>query len=290
MIIEENKNNLGHVRMVQPLIGYVGEHQVTVEIGEYGPEFAENYLKKIIINRPLNKANINKLVKEIEAGRYMLNGDAFRYDRNGNAADGAHTAQAIVETGSSIPRLVIRGLDPTAFRTIDRGAKRKLSDDLNLEGIDYSREVAAAARLAYALEIRSGQPSHKDMTDSEVFEYFKKNPELAEYAKTHALKDKSLVPPSVVAAFHYLFAKKDKELADTFITQLVTGANISIDSGLCILRKVLVDNITAKRKLKKVYVLAYIIKCWNSARQNLPVKTLKYARRGKNAEQFPQIH
>lgn len=286
-IIEaENKR----VKMVQPLIGYIDGQQVTVEIGEYGPEFAENYLKKVIVNRAINSANVKRLVSDINQGRYLFNGDAFRFDRHGNAADGAHTAQAIIESGKSVVRAVVRGLDPAAFHTIDKGARRKLADDLCIGGVDYSREVAAAARLAFLLETKPGQqPAHKDVTDSEVLLYVKANSEIIEYARLYAIKDRSILAPSVVAAFHFIFSKKDKTLADQFIDQLLTGASIEKETGVFLLRKLLVENLGAKKRLLKTHILALIIKAWNGARQQIPVRQLKYARRGKQAERFPEI-
>jgi hypothetical protein len=282
----ENKR----VKMVQPLIGYIDGQEVTVEIGEYGTEFAENYLKKVIKNRAINSANVKRLVNDMNQGRYMFNGDAFRFDRHGNAADGAHTAQSIIESGKSIVRLVVRGLDPAAFHTIDRGARRKLSDDLCIDGVDYSREVAATARLAFFLETKPGQqPGYKDTTDSEVLLYVKANLKIIEYAKLHAIKEKSILGPSVVAAFHFIFSKKDKTLADQFIDQLLTGAAIEKETGVFLLRKILVDNLGAKKRLRKTHILALIIKAWNGARQQIPVRQLKYARRGKQAERFPEI-
>jgi len=285
--IEETNSR---VQMVQPLIGYVDGERVTVELAQLGSDFAKSYLEKLRVNRPENATNIRKLSNEINNNRYLFNGDAFRFDKNGNAADGAHTARAIIATGKSVPRLIVRGLDEAAFQTIDKGAKRKLSDDLSLSGIECSRDVAAAARLAYALESKPGQqPSLKDNTDTEILDYIKENNEIIEFAKLHGNERGLLLASSVISAFHFVFSKINKDLANTFIEKLINGANVEENDPVFLLRKVLIENITAKKRYKKFHVLAFIIKTWNSTRQQIPLKLLKYARVGKQAEAFPKI-
>ena len=100
---------------------------------------------------------------------------------------------------------------------------------------------------------------------------------------------KDIVSPSMITCLHYLFALRNHPNADDFFHRLATGENISKSdpptSGVYWIRNRLIQNRTAKAKLRGEDIFPLIVKAWNAYRLKVIVKTLKYS----SDEMFPKI-
>lgn len=70
----------------------------------------------------------------MEAGRWRLNGETVKFSATGHLYDGQHRLNAVVQSGTTVPMVVIRGLGDDVMPTVDAGAKRSYSDALKLSG------------------------------------------------------------------------------------------------------------------------------------------------------------
>ena len=96
---------------------------------------------------------------------------------------------------------------------------------------------------------------------------------------------KAICIPSILAALHYLFAKRDEAAANAFVHDIQNGANLDEEDGVYVLRERLLRESYMKSKILACYVAALGIKAWNARRANRAVRILKYDER----EQFPLI-
>ena len=77
---------------------------------------------------------------DMKAGRWQLNGEAIKFDKNGHLLNGQHRLHAVVRADTTIQMLVISGLDPETRTTMDSGLVAKNWD---WSEIPYGREVSS---------------------------------------------------------------------------------------------------------------------------------------------------
>jgi hypothetical protein len=112
---------------------------------EITPQIAASFLEKNTSNRPLNNKHVKRLAREIEMGRWKLNGSTICL--NGEILiDGQHRLAAVVLSGCTIQSLVVEGLDSNVFATIDAGKPRGAGDTLWLMGATNATCTAAPVR------------------------------------------------------------------------------------------------------------------------------------------------
>jgi hypothetical protein len=114
-----------------------------------GPELARKYLATNAGNRPRSRGVVWDYVGAMISGEWLFNGEAIKFDRDGKLVDGQHRLDAVIKSGKEILFLVIRGLDPEVFKTIDTGKKRSAGDVLAIRGVKNPNSVGAAMRLVH---------------------------------------------------------------------------------------------------------------------------------------------
>jgi hypothetical protein len=254
---------------------------------EITPQIAASFLEKNTSNRPLNNKHVKRLAREMEMGRWKLNGSTICL--NGQILiDGQHRLAAVVLSGCTIQSLVVEGLDSNVFATIDAGKPRGAGDTLWLMGATNANCTAATVR---AIELivtgKANYIGRWQFTNADIQELFKKysGVEASVRLARSSLGKKAICIPSILAALHYLFAKRDEAAANAFVQDIQHGANLNEGDGVYVLRERLMRESYMKTKLLACYVAALGIKAWNARRANRAVHILKYDER----EQFPLI-
>ena len=80
-------------------------------------------------NRTLNRSTLSRLRSDMQAGRFICNGEPLILGDRGNVLDGHHRLHALATAdGTSIRTLVVRNAPETVVRTIDTGAHRTIAD------------------------------------------------------------------------------------------------------------------------------------------------------------------
>lgn len=185
------------------------------------PGLAAKYLEHNRKNRPIARGTVEFYADAIKAGHWLFNGEAIKFDCNGDLVDGQHRLHAIVKAGKAIQTLVIRGLDPQAFKTIDTGRTRNGGDVLALRGIPYSGAMSSAYRLLFRF-VNGKAADKRRISNTQLLELVDRHPQMIElgteamrapitndfYAKQHQI------------FFFYLAHSVDAELARKFLTEL----------------------------------------------------------------------
>ena len=258
------------------------------------PEIARGYLEQNCGNRKVSKYMVNMYSEAMKRGEWMLNGESIKFDVDGNLIDGQHRLYALIEANISLELLVVRGLQKSAFKTLDVGKKRTAGDCLSIEGIANYNQVASIVRLYMKMRSKEGDLplfsrtgntnnfaiSSFDITNAQVLsEYHEHSAEYDEITRVayKLYNDMRLLQTSLIGAymsFLILSLGKDKAKVFDFFSQCIIGENIKSES-IIFLHKLLV-----KRSNKTVIVTAsdldkYIKKAWNLFAQGKDVKVIR---------------
>jgi hypothetical protein len=257
------------------------------ELKTITPEWASKTLaEKNAGNRSMNRIHVESLAKEMKRGKWKINGDTICLNGT-RLIDGQHRLAAVVLSGITIQTFVIDGLSSDVFDTKDVGKRRSAGDTLGVRGEQNACRLAAA--LVFIDKYMTGR-SDKSVTysNTEMEELLDKYPDARDSIQT-STSTKGLISPSVLDSCHYLFSRKDADLADEFVKKVLRGTGLEEGSPWYVLRERLVGNSLSKAKLSRPYLMALCIKAWNHARGGTRVRFLRWRDKGEAVEQFPVI-
>ena len=255
---------------------------------EITPRIAREMLNKNNRNRPLNDRHVKLLAGDMSAGRWKFNGDSIRL--NGDTLiDGQHRLHACICSGTTFKTLIIDGLDPDVFDTIDTGRRRGAADALALRGEKNTRALASS--LVFVDEYMTGRISSRGQyTNTKVEALLLEYPDIRNSVRfCIKLPLKKLAPQSVFIGCHYLFSKSNPQLADSFCESFLKGINLKENDPIYLLRERMMQNTISKAKLKRAYIAAIFIKAWNHSASGTTIKYLRWRDKGDSPEMFPII-
>jgi hypothetical protein len=275
--------------------------EVTTSLKELvTPAIAAEWLHEDInkCNRPLKDLRVEADARDMKEGRWDEDlGDPIRFDWHGKMRDGQHRLKSLVLAGVSLRFTVIRGLDPKSIKNVDVGAPRRFTDVLVMDGIAGDakpRDLSAITRRAFlwskGFRVGSGgklpHPTHGELAD-----FLEANPELR-YAAIRGrdinLSKKEKLLPSAVAGFAYwACASVDYEQAENFFGKFMSGANLSDNSPVLVLRQRLASATHLKSRLRPAEYLALTFRAWNHYRADESAERLQITRGGLTDTNFP---
>jgi hypothetical protein len=251
-------------------------------------------------NRPRRPAGVHKLRNAMTGQEWMLNGETMIIAWDGSMLDAQNRAYAAIESKVPLKIWVIFGINPDAFKTIDQGTKRTLSDHLSQLKVKNATMVAATIRTIYQYEekgTRTTQVFHANTSSSEMLVYFGKHSGVEESATFGKTTSKVLpIPDRVLASTHYLFGLRDVATRDNFFQRLKSGANLyEADPILTLIKRIgqeqrdiaIAKDQRGKRLKATGEHLAYatmygLIYTWNAVRGNRSVSKLMLPQPSEN--------
>lgn len=261
----------------------------TVGLETITPEEASILLRLNTRNRKINETLVDELVRQIQAGEFLLNGDTVRLSwpvGDGEIKlpillDGQHRLRAIEKSGVALETIVVRGLDPKTQVTIDTGRKRTTADNLRIEGFKESTNLGAI--LAGAWKWDSGDRlfvSKPSPTPIECQRLFQENPERVNRALDVGLQTGREFPDlskSALGIAHYILSAVDQEHTPYFFRLIGSGLKLTEGHPVAALRHrassyrrqgAQQQPMTARRQV------GMVIKAWNKCVLNEEVKNL----------------
>jgi hypothetical protein len=265
---------------------------ITISQETIGPELAAKYLAMNSHNRILNDSRVALLARDIANGNWVFNGESIKFGDDG-LIDGQHRLQAIVESGKPIETVVVRGLSASAQETVDRGAKRTVSDILKINGEKYTAVLAAAIRFVWMIDTYGKPittpalyPTAKTLTD-----YLAAHPDLRDSSALGYQANVSTLrlPSSVSAALHYMERRIDPDKADLFWDTLLQNDAPKGDP-IYALRETALRDLGRPHRMSTTHKAALLIKTWNFWLEGRTGMEHVYWRpAGSGAEGFPTL-
>lgn len=185
--------------------------------------------------RKVNRARVESYARDMKAGRWKMNGETIVFDSTGRLIDGQHRLCAVQAAGVSVDMLVVHGVEPASYRTIDQGYNRSLNSVLGVNG-----ETATTARslATYAVRgsLRDVVSVGGKLTAPEVFEWFSANrADVEEIAAMIRRIRQCLGRASTIALAAPLYALGLRGVdLDRFVDELCTAYTPSATRRACI--------------------------------------------------------
>lgn len=244
------------------------------------PELAVSWLAlNIDNNRNVRKSRINGYVRDIQSDRWVITGEAIKFDTAGRLVDGQNRCQAIVAAGKGAWVLVVRGISEDALVVLDSGSSRNAGDMLVITGLADradAKDVGAIARLYTAYQ--AGDVKHAasnlggstGITKSELAEAVLAIPDI-EFAARHArgMYRYLRLPVSALGVAFLEFSKLDVDDTAEFFNRIRDGIqNGPGDPFLTLSRRVSNDQQAgASRRIVPGQALFYLFRTWNAFRE-----------------------
>ena len=263
---------------------------LTLELCRITPEQAETYLESNEHNRPITKKVVEKYTATMKKQGWMINGETIIFDSNGILLNGQHRLKACVASGESFVSLIVRGVDPAVYITVDNVKKRTGSDALSIEGETNTNNLASAAMLYWRYTTGPFLNRWPLAEASDIIQTVRDlTPEIQESVRI-ASNMKAIMPVSGLALCHLLFTRQDAAKAEKFFDGLKYGINLPSGSPIHAAREVFLKR-RQKARIPTEENIAILFKAWNAyraGRQYRPGK-LRWRSSGPGAEAFPKL-
>lgn len=245
-----------------------------MQIMDVTPEMAAEWLKRNPMNRRIKKEHLAQMVRDMKAGYWQFNGDAIRFDVDGNLIDGQHRLHSCVRSGVAFKTLVVRGLSSTVRDTIDSGAKRSNGDRFEMQGVPNGRHVAAMINQIGTLAFHEPR---RVFTPSESDAIYRRHYAQIDISVKHANRS-GAVPPVWLTSLHFIGCYTGKEpLAEAFVRVFKTGIPSYPDDPAHLMRERLVRAKMAGNPMSRDWTeLSYLmVTTFNNFMRGMSTKALR---------------
>lgn len=255
------------------------------------PEDAMALLESNGSNRPLNDQHVRRIARQIADGKWRFNGDTIKISSTNDILDGQHRLWAIIEAKVPVETIVVRGIEPDAFATIDTLRKpRSGSDVLALLGATHHRVVISTA-LQWPTRwqrkcLETYRAPNNRIENSDVEQAYRDNPGIVRAAEA-ASRLRGLANPGLIAFFYFILTNRNPDLAERMMHTLENPSGVGINDPFFRLRAYFTSD---KARKDPLVTIVLMIKAANSAYEGREVKALNWRNQGSYAEPFPALN
>jgi hypothetical protein len=251
---------------------YGDNPNIIAEVITITPQDATAWLRCNKINRPVRRRHMLFLAGEITDGNWQLNGQPIVIADDEQVLDGQHRLLAIIEAGKPIKSLVVYGITPDAFKTIDTGAVRTGADALCLYFPDTQQYIIRAAAVAVQWCNRFDRGvihGSVRLSNTDVIEYVDKHRSILTCAESLAGYPTDSRPISLGCgtALYEMFSRKNQEQAERFMRRFFTGEELVRDDIEYLLRTAFMRDSQQMAKYSLAIRMRMVIKGWNWLRR-----------------------
>lgn len=258
--------------------------RMTVRTEGIGPSEATRILERNTANRPVRDRVVRTYARDMKAGRWRQTGEAIKISASGALLDGQHRLWAIIESGATLPLMVVRGVDPEAQQVMDTGAKRSVHDHLHFKGKQNTRVLAAAARLALT-EPGAGfvEEAVENPSPAEIEEFIDAHePGISEAASrsTSYIPDVPMIP-SVLAVAWMRMVAIDPDAAREFWDAIKEQRTHGTGDPRLALSKRLHNAKMQRSRIPQRQMLSLVFRSWNAWRRGVSMRSIGTHVRGE---------
>lgn len=262
---------------------------VGFEVKILTPTLAADFLTRLPERqRLLSPRSVDRYATDMNDKQFPFTGDPIRFNVAGELIDGQHRCHAVIESGESVPVLVITGLQDV-IHFIDGGRTRRFPDDLRING--YANHVALAALVSRVWHFEHGNYGYQGVpyiqdalyanvqpSRSQLWQTLRAHPELVEVITNAHRVHRYLpnAPLSVTALVWYLLGSIDVDAREKFFYELTQGADqTGPEYPITVLRRTLTRAMNPGESREGHIWLAYYVKGYNAWAEG---RTISYLR------------
>lgn len=234
------------------------------------PEMAESWLdKNLDKNRKFRELLESKYHSAMQRGRWNeRSGETIKFDDGGNLIDGQHRLSALMRYGKPLWFSVSYNCAQDAFKNLDTGATRKGPDVLSIDLEDGKNlNILSSVLTLIHRSVTGFNQATFSPTNDMIIELAREHPDVQEsiaFVLQHRAP-KGFVSPSMMAFMHYQITRKhNRQIADNYVLAILDGEPCKNDQPLKMMRRRLIDNLCSQHKMKRLTVLALLVKSWNA--------------------------
>ena len=256
-------------------------------------------------NRNIKKANLQKIAQSIGAEGWDVGISMIVFTDSGRLIDGQHRLIACKSTNT--PIISIYSVVPDtefAMRSIDRGAKRSLADDLRLAGAPNSGILSTVIRAVYSYyqnvtpEVYFASEKYRSVvTDADYNRFYNEHRSEIDTIAAYTQKfyrnlrknTASVMGPRVVAFLFTALYNVASEEAVNFFSALSGAKVASCPDSIMQLRQRFIELERMTSTPSTRVVAAYVIKTWNAYISGETLTQLTFRGGGAHPEKFPKV-
>lgn len=240
--------------------------------GRLTPGVAEILLSRNPGNRGISRHVVDRMVRDIQAGAWVENGETIIISDTGELNDGQHRCMAVVQARKAIVTAFWFGVSRDSRLTVDVGRARTTQGFLEMLGAERAEILAPCCNWLFQMDRRGtiGPGTGSAPTKQEQLRYWEEHPELAESV---AFVDQAgaarVGGRSILATAHHLLARVDRREADQFIAKLIRGDGLRVDEPVHRAREALIDIQSGRStpaRRSPAGRLEIIVRAWNHHR------------------------
>jgi hypothetical protein len=180
-------------------------------------------------NRGRKPSKIKEYAEDMTNSQWHLTGDTIKFTKSGLLGDGQNRLYACVRARKAFLTHVVFGIDDAVFPWLDKGRTRSIGDDFFVDGMDNPQLLAHVMRWLELFRLDQVK-ERTTFTRAQIRDaYFNQgyDHELIALGMEKGLlvQKATNTPRSLAAALYYLFAKKNRALADEFFEAWSTGTH-----------------------------------------------------------------
>lgn len=262
-----------------------------VTVIDVTPELAEKWLVHNTHNRNRKVRAIERMVADMVHDAWSWTGAAICFANDGTLLDGQNRLYAVIESGKTIPMIVVTGLALEAQNDIDTGTVRKLADVLSMHGETNASTLGGLIRLAEAWERGHRATVFNTAalgSNSACLTFLDAHPEMRDIANWAKNANIAGLSPGLLGLAYWATSRIDDEDADFFFARLEDGQQLVKGNAIFELRRTLAErSARLNTTLNRTWALAIVFKGWNAFRDGAEVGIYRWARGGSRPEAFP---
>lgn len=222
-------------------------------------------------NRNLRPMRRDSYARDMLAGVWDFNGDTLCIADDGTLVDGQHRLESVIESGVTLPFLVVEGLPMSTQDSKDLNAVRTLADQLKLANYVNPTMLAAVARKLCIIKHGmngGGRTGHFSPTKREMRKFIDEHKHLITRAVEVSLRSHAVglpAAPSIIGTAYFLCAEKDAMAAELFfVTKLIESIGLGEDEPARTLQiRLATEANKTTGQMDPELVLRYTILAWN---------------------------
>lgn len=249
------------------------------------PARAKEMLSVPVRNRNIKQRVVRTYSADMSDNRWLFTPEPIIIDKNGGVLDGQHRLQAVLQSGTSRPFLIVSNVDPDLINVLGIGKTRSPADILIIEGYSNTLPLAGAIKVLHnyltipPLNVWAG--ANVTLSAPGVVGVLRQHPRLSDYVTLGSrLAHKISAPASPIIAAIYLtsYEVPIDEQAD-WLGPLESGAALSPGSPALALRELYRTTKLARKKahaagLDQRFYIATYLKAWKLWREGREVRRL----------------